>query len=200
MDFFDRFQITALAFFYVMFIGRMLQLRRRGTNPLVLGSGEKGWRGIVEALFGLGLVIWTLGIIVSALTLRLRFLPDVLFIEWFDLIAADILGSAVIGVGLIIFAASLISFGNSWRVGIDKKRPGALVTSGIFSMTRNPIFLFLDLYFLGTWLIFPNLFFGISAMAVIAGIHWQILQEEEFLGRQYGTAYQKYARRVRRYF
>ena len=131
--------------------------------------------------------------------MRLHRLPDVLFTDWFDVTAIDILGSVVIAVGFAVFVASLISFGSSWRIGIDKKKPGALVTTGIFSVTRNPIFLFLDLYFLGTWLICPNLFFGISALVVIAGTHWQILQEEEFLGKQYGAEYEEYARKVRRY-
>ena len=55
------------------------------------------------------------------------------------------------------------------------------------------------MYFLGTWLIYPNLFFGIAAILTIGGIHWQILQEERFLVRQYGEEYRNYMKKVRRY-
>ena len=57
MGFFDIFQIVALIVFYSVFVGRMLHLRMKGTNPLVLGLGEKGLKGILEVLFGLGLVM-----------------------------------------------------------------------------------------------------------------------------------------------
>ena len=42
------------------------------------------------------------------------------------------------GLGLLLW--SLISFGRSFRVGIDTDRPDRLVTSGIFAVSRNPIY------------------------------------------------------------
>jgi protein-S-isoprenylcysteine O-methyltransferase Ste14 len=31
--------------------------------------------------------------------------------------------------------------GNSWRIGIDEEKDSALVESGVFRRSRNPIFL-----------------------------------------------------------
>ena len=101
--------------------------------------------------------------------------------------------------GLSIFCLALISFGNSWRVGVDKQNSGKLVTNGIFSISRNPVFVFMDIYFLGVWLIYSNIFFLIALILVITGIHFQILQEEKFLLKQYGKEYKDYQRKVRRY-
>ncbi len=49
------------------------------------------------------------------------------------------------------FFGSPDSIGNLWRLGIDEKYPGKLVTKGIYAFTRNPIYLFFHLYFLGTF-------------------------------------------------
>ena len=98
-----------------------------------------------------------------------------------------------------MFAAALQAFGRSWRIGIDYDRPGQLVTQGIFAYTRNPIFLFLDLYFLGTWFIQRDLFFLVFAVVAMGGIHFQIREEEAFLAKHYGEPYRQYMLTVPRY-
>ena len=200
MDLFDFFQISALALFYLVFVGRTIQLKAKGTNPFVLGIGKKGFKAILEMFFFFGLVMWTYEVIAHSVHMEFHLLPGAFYSQFFDLHLLKTGGAILIVGGLVIFILSLISFGNSWRVGIDKSNPGNLVTTGIFSITRNPIFVFLDLYFLGTWLIYSNLFFGIFAILTAVGIHWQILQEEEFLLGEYGDQYREYMKAVGRYF
>ncbi len=199
MDFFDYFEITVLLLFYIVFMGRLLRLLAAGTNPFVLGSGKTGIARIIEASFMVGLMVWSFEVAVHSLDVDFHIFPDILCSPLFEMALARVVGTIVVGGGFIIFVLALISFGRSWRIGIDTENPGILVTTGIFSLTRNPIFLFLDMYFLGTWLIYPNLFFGIAAILTIGGIHWQILQEEAFLARQYGQEYEDYRKKVRRY-
>jgi len=200
VDVFDFFQISALALFYLVFVARTIQLKAKGTNPFVLGVGKKGFKAILEVAFFFGLAIWTYEVIAHSVHMEFHFLPGAFHSQLFHSQLPKPVGAVLIVGGLVIFILSLISFGNSWRVGIDKRNPGNLVTTGIFSITRNPIFVFLDLYFLGTWLIYFNLFFGISAVLTAIGIHWQILQEEEFLLGQYGDQYREYMDAVGRYF
>ena len=200
MDFFDYFQITVLILFYLVFIGRTIQLKLKGVNPIVLGIGKKGLKSLLEISLFFGLVIWTFEVITHSLNLKFHIFPEVLYTNFFQIIPLKILGTILIILGFFIFILALISFGSSWRVGIDKQSPGQLVTNGIFAVTRNPIFVFLDLYFLGTWLIYSNLFFLIFSVLVVLGIHYQILQEEKFLITQYGEEYKDYMKKVRRYF
>ena len=108
-------------------------------------------------------------------------------------------GVALLFAGMTIFGLALLSFRSSWRVGIDKKAPGQLVTTGIFALSRNPIFLSMDLYFLGTFLIYPNLFFLIAFLGLALGMHVQIRNEEVFLLDQYGEPYRRYRSQVNRY-
>ena len=114
-------------------------------------------------------------------------------------VVLSIPGVVLITIGLVIFIMSLRDFGRSWRVGIDKDTSDKLVTAGIFSVSRNPMFLFLDMYFIGIALIYPNFFFMLSCLIVIPGLHYQILQEEKFLLSKYGEEYERYKSRVRRY-
>ena len=94
---------------------------------------------------------------------------------------------------------ALIAFGNSWRIGIDEKSADALVTNGIFALSRNPIFAFIDLYFIGTFLINGTLVFLVFAVVTVLALHYQILQEEKFLLSKYCQAYQVYRLQAGRY-
>jgi protein-S-isoprenylcysteine O-methyltransferase Ste14 len=200
MDFFDYFQITVLFLFYLVFIGRTLQLKLKGINPFVLGIGKKGLKRLLEISFFFGLLIWTIEVIMHSFNLRFHIFSEIFYTNLFQIILLKILGIILIVLGFVIFILALISFGSSWRIGIDKQSPGQLITNGIFAVTRNPTFIFLDLYFLGTWLIYSNLFFLIFSVLVVLGLHYQILQEEKFLITQYGEEYKEYMKKVRRYF
>src|SRR5436853_1302710 len=46
-------------------------------------------------------------------------------------------GAAMVVAGILIFAVALVSFGDSWRVGIDSQTAGKLITTGIFAYSRN---------------------------------------------------------------
>lgn len=101
--------------------------------------------------------------------------------------------------GLSLLLWSLVSFGRSFRVGIDADRPGGLITTGVFAFSRNPIYVAFGLILLGEFLIFPTrvLLAYVGAGAWL--FHRQVRHEEAFLTRHYGQAYAAYCKRVRRY-
>jgi protein-S-isoprenylcysteine O-methyltransferase Ste14 len=101
--------------------------------------------------------------------------------------------------GLLVLLLSLISFGRSFRVGIDVDHPDKLVTTGVFAWSRNPIYVGFFLVLVGQFLVFPNWVPLVYLAAGTALFHRQILREEEFMRRQYSEEYAAYCRRVRRY-
>ncbi len=111
---------------------------------------------------------------------------------------------AWIGVGLclggvLILVLSLVSFGGSFRVGIDAEQPGRLVTTGIFSVSRNPIYVGFFLFLIGQFLAFPS-WTTLTALGFAAALfHRQVTREEEFMRQRYGQEYAEYCGRVRRY-
>jgi protein-S-isoprenylcysteine O-methyltransferase Ste14 len=101
--------------------------------------------------------------------------------------------------GLSLLLWSLISFGQSFRVGIDTEHPDKLITSGVFAFTRNPIYVAFALILLGQFLIFSNWILLIYLGAATWLFHRQVLREEEYLKQHYGREYLEYSNRVRRY-
>jgi protein-S-isoprenylcysteine O-methyltransferase Ste14 len=82
--------------------------------------------------------------------------------------------------GLFLLFLSLVSFGKSFRVGIDQDHPDKLVTTGVFAFSRNGFVL------LGQFLVFSNWILLVYMVAAIWLFHRQVLLEEECLRNHYG--------------
>ena len=199
MTFFDYFQIASVIIFLTIVVTRIIYLRTKSINAIAIGRGKTGLAFIVELLSFVGLATWVVEIFLYALHSNFHFFPAAFHASLIDSIVAKTIGAILITVGLGIFIGAFISFGDSWRIGFDVKKPGGLVTTGMFSVTRNPIYVFLDLWFIGIFLINGTLVFLIFAVLAVFAIHWQILQEEAFLRKLYGKPYQDYCARTGRY-
>ncbi|MFZ5855826.1 MAG: methyltransferase family protein [Chloroflexota bacterium] len=101
------------------------------------------------------------------------------------------------GVALMLW--SLVSFGQSFRVGIDVEHPDKLITNGAFGFSRNPIYVAFGCFLIGQFLVFPNWVLLIFLVAGIWLFNRQILREEDFLKQHYGKEFLEYCKRVRRY-
>ncbi|MBN2005535.1 MAG: isoprenylcysteine carboxylmethyltransferase family protein [Anaerolineae bacterium] len=199
--FFDYFQLVCLIFFLFVFVGRTLYLRvRRNIRVFTLGVAKVGLQRAVEVFFLIALVVWIAEVFSSTQPGSVHLFPPSLTTPLIAFTPAKIAGAALIVFGQIVFILALLAFGDSWRVGIDTQSPGLLVTGGVFSVSRNPIFFFIDLYFVGTFLINGTAIFLAFAILVVAGLHYQILQEERFLSSNYGKSYRSYLDRTHRYF
>jgi protein-S-isoprenylcysteine O-methyltransferase Ste14 len=100
----------------------------------------------------------------------------------------------------MLMLITLVHFKTSLRFGMSSSNKGDLITTGIFSFSRNPFFLSLNLYFTGQAMVFPAIVFIGFALMAVAGIHFFILKEEKFLIIFYGESYTSYQKKVRRYF
>jgi protein-S-isoprenylcysteine O-methyltransferase Ste14 len=109
------------------------------------------------------------------------------------------LGAASCLGGLLLLLWSLVSFGRSFRVGIDDERPDRLVTDGIFAWSRNPIYVAFWLILSGQFLVSPNWLLLAYLAAATWLFHRQVRREEAYLAQHYGAEYAEYCRRVRRY-
>jgi len=81
---------------------------------------------------------------------------------------------------------------NSWRIGIDEKNKTELVINGLFSISRNPIFLGIMIANFGLFLIIPNAFTLLIVSLSMVSINTQIRLEEVFLKTTHGNAYEQY--------
>jgi protein-S-isoprenylcysteine O-methyltransferase Ste14 len=106
---------------------------------------------------------------------------------------------AILLVSLVWVALAQVQMGKSWRIGIDKENKTDLVETGIFSLSRNPIFLGMRAMLFGLFLMIPN---ALTLLTWILGdvlMQIQVRLEEEFLRSVHGDGYQDYKTRVRRW-
>lgn len=124
-----------------------------------------------------------------------RVLPFALFGAAGD-VAAVILG--LIGAGL--FASALWEMGRARTTVIPHRAPSALVTTGIFGWTRNPIYLG-DVAFLLAVILWLDVVLALPLVAgFVAVIRRRFIEDEEArLRAAFGGAFEDWARQVRRW-
>lgn len=199
MTFFDYLQISIVVIVLFVIATKAIYLRiTTGINPIVIGRGKGPWR-LGEILSLASLVLWLTEVVLHALHSRYDIFPQPLNVAFLRTEPVKIAGAVLVSCGLMTFILAFLTFGKSWRIGIDRQKPGTLVTGGIFGITRNPIYLAFDLLFAGVFLLNVTWFFFIFALLAAVAVHFQILREEEFLRRQYGQDFDAYCRRTGRY-
>src|SRR5215471_5841905 len=164
-----------------MVLIRVFVMRRTGTRAMHFGKIDK-----TDFLIPPFALFYFYTVFAAAFNL-----PLVSTQEFFHSEVISWVGVMLCLAGLILLLLSLVSFGTSFRVGIDVDHSDKLVTTGIFAFTRNPIYVAFGCVLLGQFLVY-----------LTAGIwlfHRQVLREEDFLRKHYGQEYVEYCNRVRRY-
>jgi len=180
--------------------GRILSLRKTGIQTGSGNSEKNKTKRILIPVFTLIFLIWLYEIIRPAFHMQFLLLPETVSVYLIQNKTVLFFGAGLILLGLILFGFTLKDFGSSLRFGLDKNNKGKLITSGIFSFSRNPFFLSIDIYLTGIALMLPSAFHIAFTLAAIVGIHFFILKEERFLKENYGEEYLNYKQRTRRYF
>jgi protein-S-isoprenylcysteine O-methyltransferase Ste14 len=172
-----------------MVMSRALMMKRSGIDAMNFGKIDK-----TDFLIPPFALFYFYLIIANAFHL-----PTVSSQQFFQSQIISWLGVLLCLAGLMLLLSSLISFGRSFRVGIDTEHPDKLITTGIFAFTRNPIYVAFAFILLGQFLIFPNWILLVFLAAGAWLFHRQVLREEGYLKEHYGQEYREYCRRVRRY-
>jgi protein-S-isoprenylcysteine O-methyltransferase Ste14 len=186
-----------VAYFLIAFAWRSYRVwKTTGINPYVLTGGDDAY-GYIGRWFKL-LMLASAAVVVCIGWFGA--LPEV-FGPW-DFAAqglARILGWNLLAMSLVWIAVAQWQMGQSWRIGIDTKNKTALVSSGLFAVSRNPIFLGMRVNLLGFFLVLPS---ALTALIFILGevlMQIQVRLEEAFLTGKHGEAYADYCTRVRRW-
>ena len=185
-----------VVFIFAFALRSLLVYRRSGVNPLVLPSSDDTY-GYVALAFKVVIA----GIAVVVIGLAIWPGSQIYFGRW------SVLSTPVVAYpGWTLLIASLIwlliaqaQMGTSWRIGIDDKRRTELVQHGLFTLSRNPIFLAMRVNLVGLFLVFPSV---VTAALLVAGeilIQVQVRLEEQHLANLHGQVYDSYRAKVRRW-
>ena len=122
-----------------------------------------------------------------------RFLPDLGAVGPFA-------GAALVLLGLVVGVAGVREF-HRHRTPTSPFRPTtALVTSGVFRFTRNPMYLGFVLLTVGVAVAFNSVAFLVSALLLAVLLDAAVIRpEERFLTRRYGSDFEAYLRATRRW-
>lgn len=187
------FQIIAmviLAVFYGCYFIKMISQRRKGIQTDQIGKGKVDFVKFIEVTMKIITIIVPIAEIISIL-LNTSVLP-----VW-----VRIVGICIAVTGVAVFITSVVTMRDSWRAGVSKTDKTELVTSGIYSFSRNPAFLGFDLVYIGILLMFFNLILFIISVFGVVIFHLQIVNvEEDFLIDTFREEYINYKKKVCRYF
>lgn len=187
------YKITALALmaiFYGCYFIKMISQKKQGINTDQLGKGKEGFLKFIEVSLKIATYLLPILQVIS-----------IMFYSGNSHFILQIAGLVIELLGVSAFVASVAEMKNNWRAGVQREDKTSLVTSGIYSISRNPAFLGFDLMYIGILLAFFNLPLLMATVIAMALFHLQIVNvEEDFLIEAFGMEYVRYKKKVCRYF
>ena len=187
------FKIIALALmasFYICYFAKMISQKKQGIDTDQLGKGKVGFVKFIEVTLKTSTYLLP-AIEVASIVFYTGSVNDVL----------RIIGLIILALGVVAFIVSVLQMKDNWRAGVQREEKTELVTTGIYSISRNPAFLGFDLMYIGIMIAFFNWYLCVATCLVMVLFHLQIVNvEEDFLIEAFGDEYIKYRKKVCRYF
>lgn len=102
-----------------------------------------------------------------------------------------IAGTILSVAALILYGISIIHFAKPGATGINR--------SGLYAISRNPMYASFFFYFLGACMLTRSWFLLVILLVFQVSIHFMILAEERWCRETFGEAFTDYMKKVRRY-
>ena len=138
--------------------------------------------------------VWLLLALAAAWGLG-RLAPGVGFGGW-----AEPAGGALVILGLLLMLAAVLTMTRARTTVIPHEQPSALVTEGVFRLSRNPIYLG-DALVLTGFILYRDAVLALPVIALFVRVIERrfIRPEEERLRAGFGAAFEAWAARTRRW-
>lgn len=186
------FKILALglmAIFYICYFAKMISQKKRGIHTDQLGKGKVGFLKFVEVTLK-----------ITTYILPILQIASILFCFENVPLTMQIIGIIVELFGIVVFIASVAEMKDNWRAGVQRESKTKLVTTGVYSISRNPAFLGFDMMYIGILCAFFNWYLMFATAFAVGLFHLQIVNvEEDFLAETFGQEYFNYKKKVCRY-
>ncbi len=114
--------------------------------------------------------------------------------------AASASGTGLMAAGIALGAAGAVTVLRRGTTVVPDRAVTALVTSGPYRFSRNPMYTGLTVGYVGAALRARSWWPLLVLPAIVAAVRaWVIGPEEQYLAERFGTAYTEYSSRVRRW-
>jgi protein-S-isoprenylcysteine O-methyltransferase Ste14 len=170
--------------------------KKTGKNPYVFGNSDSAhdYAGmqmrIMIAATLLSIIIY------SFFDEFYQFLVPIGYIETHDVKLAGVI---LMMVSLCWIIIAQINMGHSWRIGFNTNDAAPLIRSGVFRISRNPVFLGMFVTQTGFFLVMPNVATLLILSQVYQLLQVQVRLEEEYLSSMHGDEYKDYCKHTRRW-
>lgn len=190
------FPVACLAVVLAASALRGVMLRRIGVRAYgfdhegaIQAVAERFWKLAVALLVAAALLAWLAPEIEPALGR-----PD-----WSQAPPLRWIAAGVLAISTLLILAAQAAMGASWRVGVPAEGPGALVTGGLFAVSRNPVFVAMFGLALGIFLWSPTMLTAALLPLAASTMAMQARIEEDSLLAKHGEHYAAYQKRTPRW-
>lgn len=110
-----------------------------------------------------------------------------------------VVGCSLFAIGFAGRVIGLRTLGASYSQKIDPLKDSALVTTGIYSVVRHPLYLFYAIEMAGILLVRPNYVSLTMLMLELAATGYRIENEEKALAAKFSDAHDEYRNKTKRF-
>lgn len=167
-------------------------MKKSGNDP----HGTHEGSSVLTRLSSVSIFLWLTIIILYI------FLNNLIENLWrLDFLSNNVLittGMIIISIGYLFETLGIIALGINFRIE-NPTDETELVTSGIYSIIRNPIVFGIFLLVIGSFLIIPIVIVLLICIFNIITFYSKTIDEEKFLLQRFGEDYKNYCIKVGRY-
>ena len=190
------FILTIVYFLVAFVIPTYRTWKMTGIAPVTFSNSDNA-HDYIGKIFKILLVLLFITVTAFAFSeVIYTYFSPIIFLQHIEI---QYIGLFLLVISLIWIVVAQAQMSTSWRIGIDEKNKTRLVTEGVFSISRNPIFLGMIVTLLGLFLILPNAITFCILVTVFIVIQIQVRLEEEFLLKQHGNDYTNYQSKTKRF-
>lgn len=191
--------VYSVIFVLVLYVHNVIRFRKKyGSDPRVVKKDDE----IMYILeYYRDIIFWSTIFCVVIFSFFPGYYKYLLPIPYMEINLFKVIGSVILIASLIFTRVAQIQLKSSYRIGFDREIAEAeLVTTGIYSKSRNPIALGLLLVTIGYFLAIPNMITFCLVIITHLILIIRIRLEEEHMEKLHGETYADYKQKTPRWF
>ena len=195
MNFIQGYLLVLYVAFILYLIGKTILFQvKTNTNPIMFLKRKNTVESFSWGMLMLIIVLYGFIIVLTAQGKVIGFTFSQLY---HDTVYTAGIVLTLIGFAIVILAHH--AMGLSWRMGIDREQDIKLVTTGFFSLSRNPVYVGVITLALGLIFLLQTIVSLVLFFVFLQAIYVVISTEERFLWEKFGEEYGQYVQKVRRF-
>lgn len=185
-------------YFVVVFVIPSVRVKRKtGINPYVFKNTDSAHDFLGKVSAPITSLIFIVALVNLVYPEGLQYFAP---FAWLEISIIKYTGFSIVHLALLWIIVAQVQMSNSWRVGIDHSAKTELKTNGLFSVSRNPVFLGMLITLAGVFFLLPNAITLLVFVSSTLLFQVQVRLEEEYLAKTHCENYLNYCKKAGRWF